>query len=70
MYNRSLNIKSDNKKVIDFNIVQAEQKARERELSRSSAAQNDVARNMKNKKLALETIAEITGLSIAEIEAL
>src|SRR5688572_11362354 len=78
MYNTSLKHKWDNKNVLDYAVAQAElkadQKATERERSKAEKEKKEIALQLAiklvAKKMPVEEIAELTGLTIKEIEAL
>ena len=59
MYNRSLKYKWDNKNVMDYAVAQATLKAKQ-----------EMALKLLAKKTSIEEIAELTGLTFDEIEAL
>ena len=78
MYNASLKRKWDNKNVLDYAVEtavetavkEADQIATERERAKGEKEKKEMAVVLKNKNVAIDIIAEATGLSVEEIETL
>ncbi|SMC68667.1 PD-(D/E)XK nuclease family transposase [Pedobacter africanus] len=71
MYNRSLKHKWDNKNVMDYPVAQAELRSKTEEEAKGRHDEAlEITTALKSKKIAIEVIAEATGLSVEEIEAL
>lgn len=66
MYNTGLKHKQDNKKTLDFAAAQAEQ----REQAKTLVEKKDTALKLKTAGKQVNEIAELTGLSVEEIEGL
>ena len=73
MYTASLKRKWDNKNVMDYAIktavTKADQKAREEERAKAEAEKKAMALKLKIKGMSITEIAELTNLSIEEIES-
>ncbi|HMI01792.1 MAG TPA: hypothetical protein VK541_04875 [Pedobacter sp.] len=59
-----------NQNVIDYEIKEAQESAREEERLKAIAEKKEIAKNFKTKGIDIKIIAEATGLSIEEIVAL
>lgn len=70
MYRTKQQREWDNQNVIDYEIKEARESAREEERLKAIAEKKDIAKYFKNKGIDLKIIAEATGLSVEDIVAL
>jgi predicted transposase/invertase (TIGR01784 family) len=70
MYRTKQQREWDNQNVIDYEIKEARESAREEERLKAIAEKKEIAKILKNKGIDLEIIAEGIGFSLDEIIAL